>query len=258
MLRAPINPMPDTESDKRIHAGGYAWFPTTHWSVVISAGDSDSQAASAALESLCQTYWYPLYAYIRRRGHDSHQAEDLTQGFFAQFLSGNHFARAEREKGKLRSYLLGALKHYLADAADHGKRLKRGGGQAPISLDVLTGEERYLAEPADERSPDRLFERRWALTVLDRVLARLKEDYDRGGNILLFARIKPFLISKAGLGSYSEIASDLGMTEGAVGVAVHRLRKRYGQLFREEIANTVANPLEIETEIRHLAAVLST
>ena len=158
-----------------------AQFATTHWSVVLAASESESPNSREALEQLCQQYWYPLYVYVRRNGHNPQDAEDLTQEFFARFLAGNYLARVDRERARFRSYLLGALNHFLADAWDHAHRIKRGGGQVLESLDVRSGESRYTLEPAVELAPDRLFDRRWAFTLLDQVLRRLRQEYERSG-----------------------------------------------------------------------------
>ena len=232
-------------------------FATTHWSVVLAAGQSADAQASEALEQLCHTYWYPLYAYVRRRGYNHEDAEDLTQEFFARFLAGKYLARVDRERAKFRSYLLGALNHFLADAWDHAHRTKRGGGQAVPTLDLRSGEFRYTLEPLEELSPDRLFDRRWAFTLLDQVLSRLRQEYERSGKGRLFEKLSAFLPGDAELDSYGDLAKELGTTEGAVRVAVHRLRRRYGQLFSTEVAHTVANPAEIHDEMRYLLAVAS-
>lgn len=232
-------------------------FATTHWSVVLAAGQSTDAQASEALEQLCRTYWYPLYAYVRRRGYSPEDAEDLTQEFFARFLVGKYLASVDRERAKFRSYLLGALNHFLADAWDHAHRIKRGGGQALQSLDVRSGESRYTLEPVAELTPDRLFDRRWAFTVLDQVLSRLRQEYERSGKGRLFEKLSAFLPGDAEADSYADLARELGMTESAVRVAVHRLRRRYGQLFSTEVAHTVANPAEIQDEMRYLLTVVS-
>jgi len=238
-------------------SAGAASFATTHWSVVLAAGQSTDAQASEALEQLCRTYWYPLYAYVRRRGYNREDAEDLTQEFFARFLAGNYLASVDRGRAKFRSYLLGALNHFLADAWDHAHRIKRGGGQALQTLDVLSGESRYTLEPVEELTPDRLFDRRWALTVLDQVLSRLRQEYERSGKGRLFEKLSAFLPGDAEADSYGDLARELGMTESAVRVAVHRLRRRYGQLFSSEVAHTVSNPAEIQEEMRYLLAAVS-
>ena len=207
------------------------------------------------MAELCRIYWYPLYAYIRRRGHDNHAAEDLTQEFFARLLAHDFLASVDRRKGKFRAFLLACVKHFLADQWDHVQAQKRGGGQRVISLDGLDAEARYRLEPADELTPEKLFEKQWALAVLERVLARLEGESAAGGKASLFAVLKETL-SGSRPGDYAEFAVRLGMSEGAVKVAVHRLRHRYRELVREEIADTVACPEEIEGEIRYLLSCL--
>ena len=225
--------------------------------MVLAAGELEGDQAAAALEQLCRTYWYPLYAYIRRRGYPTDQAEDLIQGFFAHFLAHDHVANADRRRGRLRSHLLGALNHYLADAHDRQHRVKRGSGRPAFSLDVAAGEAGYQQEPIDDFSPDRLYERRWTITLLNQVLTRLEAEYHGGNNATLFTAIKGFLAGSDGNASYAALAAELGRTEGALRVAVHRVRRRYGELLREEIADVVADPAEIDEELRHLTAVLS-
>jgi RNA polymerase sigma factor (sigma-70 family) len=247
--------MPMPESTDEAACAGQPWFSTTHWSTVLAAGEKQSPQGAQALERLCRTYWYPLYAYVRRCGVESHDAEDLTQEFLARFLAGNGIADADPEKGRFRFYLLRSLKHFLSDAWDHERRVKRGGGQRLVSLDGPGGEERYRLEPRDELSPDRLFERRWALTLLDQVLNRLGQEYETAGKGALFGQLKRFLTDDAS-GAYPEAARKLGMSEGALRVAAHRLRRRYGELLRMEIARTVACPEEVAEEMRHLRAVL--
>ncbi len=232
-----------------------AWFDTTHWSTVLAAGEGQSPGSIQALERLCRKYWYPLYAYVRGCGLESHDAEDVTQEFLARFLAGNHVARASPDKGRFRFYLLGALKHFLSDVWDRERRLKRGGGQRPVSLDTQAGDARYRLEPKDESSPDRLFERRWALTLLEQVLTRLGKECRLAGKGAVFERLIGFLTDDES-GAYRDAARDLRMSEGAVRVAVHRLRRRYGELLRLEIAHTVACPDDVGEEMRHLREVL--
>lgn len=233
------------------------WFATTHWSVVLAAGETASPQAAQALEKLCRAYWYPLYAYIRRRGYGEHDAQDLAQGFFARFVEKNYLEAVGRQKGKFRSFLLAALNHFVSDEWDRARAEKRGGGQPFISLDDQTAEDRYRQEPADESSPEKIYERRWALTLLDQVLRQLEAESAATGKRQFFEQLKVFLLEDKGVGSYAETAARLEMTEGALRVAVHRLRQRYGELFRDEIAHTVASPEEIEEEVRHLLRVLS-
>ncbi len=232
-------------------------FTTTHWSVVLTAGQAESPRAQEALSKLCQTYWYPLYAYVRRQGHNPHDAQDLTQEFFARLLQSHYFAAADPRRGRFRSFLLGTLKHFLAHEWQKGQALKRGGGRGLISLDAHTGESRYALEPAENATADKIFERRWALTLLEQVLVRLRQEYEESGKLRLFEALKPALTGDKSSASYAEIGARLGMNEGAVKVTVHRLRQRYGALLREEIAHTVASPAEVEEELRHLLSVLS-
>ncbi len=233
------------------------YFATTHWTVVLAAGRGASPGAFEALEQLCRTYWYPLYAFIRRRGHDAHEAQDLTQGFFARFLEKNYLGDVDRSKGRFRSFLLASLKHFLANEWDRRNALKRGGGRTVIALDDREAESRYRLEPKDEWSADKIYERRWALTLLDRVLARLQEEFVSAGKAEQFEHLKLFLSLGKNAAPYADVAAKLGMTEGAVKVAVHRMRHRYRELLRNEIARTVSSPAEVEEEIRCLFQVLS-
>jgi DNA-directed RNA polymerase specialized sigma24 family protein len=232
------------------------WFQTTHWSVVLLAGHGGEAGARQALELLCRTYWYPLYAYVRRRGHGPEEAQDLTQEFFARLIANHDLARADREKGRFRSFLLAAMNHFLVSEWRKVHAAKRGGGQFVISLDGLTAEERYRREPMCERTPETLYEQRWALTLFDGALARLQQEWGSAGKAREFDRLKQFLTNEAGDGEYAQAATALDMTVGAVSVAVHRVRHRYSQLVREEIAHTVADPADLEDEVRHLFAVL--
>jgi len=227
-------------------------FAATRWTVVLAAGQAPSPQAGRALEELCRTYWYPLYAYVRRRGYEVHEAEDLTQEFFARLLAKNYLGDVDREKGKFRSFLLASLKHFLANEWDRARAARRGGGASHLSLDTQTAETRYRSEPADDLSPDRLLDRQWALALLDQVLGRLQAEFVEDGKGKLFDHLKVFLTEGKGATSYAEIAAKLGMTEGAAKVAVHRLRRRYRELLREQISQTVATPAEIDDEIRHL------
>ena len=236
--------------------GTNALFPTTHWSVVLAAGEHDSPKAADALEKLCGTYWYPLYAYIRRKGSNSHDAQDLTQGFFAHLFERNSLERVAREKGKFRSFLLASLNYFLADERDRARAQKRGGGREVLSFDAQKAEERYRLEPVDERSPEKIFERRWAMMLLDQVLSRLAQEFTDAGKRELFQRLQPFLVEGTGENTYAEVAREAGITEEALKKAVQRMRRRYHQLFREEIAQTVASSGEVEEELRHLCAVL--
>ncbi len=241
-----------SSSEAQIVAGIFA---TTHWSVVLAAKDWGSPKAAAALDRLCSCYWYPIYAYVRRHGRSPEDAQDLTQEFFTRLLARNSLAGLERGRSRFRSYLLGALKHFLADEWDRKHRLKRGGQVCHVPFDAAAGEGRYVLEAADEHSPDRLFERRWALALLDLVWRQLQTEYKAAGKEPLLARLGGFLTGEAEE-SYRAVADQLQMTEGAARVAVHRLRQRYAELFRQAVADTVESPQEIAEEMRHLVAVL--
>ena len=232
-------------------------FVTTHWSVVVAAGRNDTARARDALARLCQTYWHPLYAYVRRVGHSPPDAQDLTQEFFARLLGKNYLADADESRGRFRSFLLAALKHFLANEWDKASAQKRGGGQILIPIDFNAAETTCHFEPADETTAEKIFERRWALTLLDQVLRRLREEFVRDGRENLFEQLKPTLTEASRSVRYAEIAARLGTSEGAVKVAVHRLRQRYREVLRAEIAETVASPGEVEDELRSLFAALA-
>lgn len=232
-------------------------FLTTHWSVVLQAR-GDSPAARDALETLCRSYWRPLYAFVRREGYRPEEAEDLTQEFFARFLARKDFETPQREKGRLRSYLLVSLKHFLSNQRDCAVTIKRGRGQVPFSLEEMRESERFDLEPSDKLTAEQIYERRWANAVLDQVLARLEGEYRTAAKKPLFARLKLLLIDEPGHPSQLEIAQELQMTENAVKQAFHRLRVRYREILREQIAHTVATVAEIEDELRYLITVLRT
>jgi RNA polymerase sigma factor (sigma-70 family) len=227
-------------------------FATTHWTVVIAAGRSGSRDAEAALEELCRTYWYPLYVFVRRQTSRREDAEDLTQAFFARLLEKNYLENLNSQKGKFRAFLLAALKHFLANEWDRAHRQKRGGGIAALSLDWQDADARYQIDPADNLTPDVLYDRAWAVTLLERVLARLRDENAKGDKAKLFDQLKPFLMVGANAIPYSEVANRLGLNEGAVRVAVHRLRRRYRELLREEIGQTLFDAAQIEEEMRTL------
>jgi RNA polymerase sigma factor (sigma-70 family) len=224
----------------------------------VLATQERSPAAEAALEKLCRTYWWPLYGFVRRHGNSPEEAQDLTQGFFEMLLERRDFESVRREKGRLRSYLLVSLKNYLAKAHRREMALKRGEGQSLVPLDALLARERADLEPADTLSADKIYERRWALTLLEQVLARLEEEYRAAGNASLFEQLKELLADEPGRPSQADIAHGLGMTENAVKQAFHRLRQRYRELLQEEIAHTVAAPGDVEDELRHFISVLQT
>jgi len=238
-------------------AGRHGAFVTTQWSVVLAAGRSDTPRAQAALARLCQAYWYPLYAYVRRCGYQAPDAQDLTQEFFARLLAQNWLAQADQERGRFRTFLLAALSHFLANEWDKARAQKRGGAVQLVPLQLDSAETRYGQEPADPLTPEQCFERRWALALLDEVLNALRTEHAAAGTEEMFDALKPCLVGDRQAQPYAALAANLGMTEGAVKVAVHRLRQRYRQLLREEIANTVANPGEVDEEMHHLFAVLA-
>ena len=237
-------------------AKGSRLFTTTHWSAVLAAGHQDGPLAAEALEKLCRTYWYPLYAYVRRKGYAAHDAQDLTQAFFARLMEKQALVHIQREGGKFRSFLLTALRHFLVNEWEHRRAKKRDAQQVAYSLDELDVESRYQSEPADDQAnPEILFDRQWAATLLEQAMNRLSEDYAREGKADLFQRLQPCLTGVEPALPYADLAALLGMTDNAVKMAVHRLRKRYGELLRAEIADTVASPQEVEDEIHHLIAV---
>jgi RNA polymerase sigma-70 factor (ECF subfamily) len=235
-----------------------AGFPTTHWSVVRTAADSAAPWVREALEKLCQTYWRPVYAFVRRQGHGPDDALDLTQGFFARFLERKQVKLADPDRGRLRSFLLCSLKNFLANEYAHAQAEKRGGGRTLLSLDQLReAETHFLAEPADSAAPpDQAFEKRWAFTLLDQVLSRLREESTAAGAQTQFDALKVFVWGDQSAVSQVEVAARLGITPNALGVAVHRLRRRYGELLREAIAQTVTSKEEIDVELRHLIEVI--
>lgn len=231
-------------------------FATTRWTVVLAAGRKSSPRSDGALAELCQQYWYPLYAYVRRRVNSREDAEDLTQGFFASFLAKNYLEGLAAERGKFRAFLLAALKHFLANEWDKAGRQKRGGGIQHLSLDWQQADERFHFEPPDHATPDRLFDREWALALLEQVIQRLQAECAAEGRAELFSQARGYLMVGEAAIPYAEAAAKLGMDEGAVRVAVHRLRKRYRELLREEIAQTVNNPAQVSEELRSLQAAL--
>ena len=234
-----------------------AQFATTHWSVVLAAGDGASPRSKEALEKLCRTYWYPLYAYVRRLGNDKEVAKDLTQAFFARLLEKNYLGQVDRLKGRFRSFLLGALKHFLADEWDKARAQRRGGGTPLFSLDDDTAENRYRLEPVDEKSPDKLFDRRWALLTLEQAANRLRKEYHDTGKGELLGQLQGFLSGDLEASSYGQAAARLGMTENTLKSYVHRLRLRNRELLREVIADTVASAKQVDEELRDLHAVLA-
>ena len=236
---------------------GAAAFTTTHWSVVLDA-QSESPAAQEALEKLCRIYWRPIFSFLQRRGFGREQAEDITQGFFVSLFERGSLNAIRKEKGRLRSYLLGALKYFLTDEQRRATAIKRGKGQRIIPLEELHAQKRLEVELTDPVTPEVIYERQWASTLLECVLIRLKNEYHAAGNAALFDSLKQLLPDEPGAPSQAAIATHLGMTENAVRQAFHRLRQRYQSLMREEIAHTVATPGDIEDELRHLIAVVGT
>ena len=235
--------------------GRAATFATTHWSVVLAAGKDDCDKAHEALEQLCAAYWYPLYVFARRQGYDATESEDLTQEFFARLLQRNDLAEVGPERGRFRSFLLASFKHLLANEYHRQRTEKRGGLANLVSLEHEEPEARYRLEPADPATPETLFERRWALTVLERAMERVREEYVVSEKADLFEELKEFLSNQKSV-PHAAIAAKYGISVGAVGVTIHRLRKRYAEVLREEISHTVSIPEEIEDEIRHLIAVV--
>jgi RNA polymerase sigma-70 factor (ECF subfamily) len=236
--------------------GSGARFLTTHWSQIRAAAGSSAEAR-AALDALCRASWYPLYAFARRRGHARDEAHDLVQGFFASFLARNSLAGVSEEGGRFRGYLLAAFRHHCADERARARAAKRGGGVAPLALDPGAAEERYGREPADAETPERLFERKWALALLGRVLGRLEEEQRARGRGAAFGRLVPFLAARDEGEALADAAGALGLTPGAARVAVHRLRRRYRVLLLQEVAQTVDRPQDVEEEIRWLFDVLA-
>lgn len=240
-----------------VEFGGAGGFRTTHWSCVLQAGREDEPRAGEALEQLCQVYWRPIYAYVRRRGYPAHEAEDLVQGFFLGMLRRKGLQKADPAQGRFRAFLLTSLNNHLANEWTKGQRLKRGGGATPVSIDAQGEEERYLAEPTDEATPERLFERRWAEVVLERVTQRVRADLIAAGQEERFHALKGFLLGDAPGVTYEEAGRRLGLSVAAVTSAIHRMRSRYREFFLDEIARTVAEPADVDDEIRYLARALA-
>lgn len=232
-------------------------FATTSWTQVLAARDAPSTEARQALESLCRVYWYPLYALVRRQGHDAEESRDLTQAYFAALLEKGYLGDYDPERGRFRTFLMASVKHFLSKERDKALAWKRGGRADVVSLDAQEVEGRYRIEPVDRLTPEQIFERRWALTVLERALARLRreqEDTDRGKE---FVRLEGFLTGQQATASYRDLAAELGTSEGAVKTSIHRLRQRFGQLLRSEIAETVSSPTEVDDEVKHLLGVIA-
>jgi len=248
--------MSESEPKFNESSGGGGWFTTTHWSVVLEAGNRDSAQADAALARLCQTYWRPLYLYVRRLGHGPEDAQDMTQEFFARLLAKDYLKAADREKGKFRSFLLMAMKRLLANEWDRANRQKRGGGREIVSLDVEDAEGRRVIELADAKTPEKVFEQHWAEALLEQVFRRLAAEIGAEGKMDVFMELKGFISGQEDAGSYPEVARRLKISEGTLRVKVHRLRQRYRELLRLEVANTVDSAEAIDDEIRYLFAAL--
>jgi RNA polymerase sigma-70 factor (ECF subfamily) len=247
---SPENPTPTSNATGDI-------FATTRWTVVLAAGHRGAPQADVALEELCRIYWYPLYAYVRRHGHSREDAEDLTQAFFARLLEKNYLEGISSEKGKFRAFLLVAVKRFLANEWDRANRQKRGGGVPPLSLDWQDADTRYQIHPADNLSPDKLYDRAWAVTVLERVITRLRDESGAEGKAKLYEQLKTFLMAGKSDIPCAQAAAALDMAEGAVRVAIHRLRRRYRELLREEIAQTLSDPAQADEEMQALFSALT-
>lgn len=257
-----MTPAPVAKSPSNANAKPSRRFVTTRWSLVLQARDKGDPDGVAALADLCRAYWFPLYAFIRQRSRDGHEAQDLTQSFFARLLEKDFLDDVQPERGRFRAFLLAAVRHFVANEWDKQRAAKRGGGRWQQSLDAgrfdwESGESRYLTEPSHDLTPERLFERQWAISLLERVLSRLRDEYVNAGKRDQFETLQPFLSTDRDSANYSEAAPRLSITVEAARVAAHRLRKRYRQLLRDEIAQTVATPDEIDDEIRHLFEVLA-
>jgi len=235
---------------------GRSDFPTTRWTLVLAAGDPSRADCRDAIGSLCATYWYPLYAFVRRRGSAAPEAQDLVQEFFTRFLAGRFFDRADPAKGNFRSFLLTCLKCFLADEKDYANAQKRGGGVPPLPFEVAAGESMYTREPSHNETPEKIYERRWARALLDSVHGRLRDEFVRHGRLDHFNHLKPYLMG-GGDAPYGDLATKLGVTEGALKTGIHRLRRRYRDLLREEVAATVADPKAVDAELRFLASAMS-
>jgi RNA polymerase sigma-70 factor (ECF subfamily) len=246
----------DSDSSDPVMPSAAGCFGTTHWSIILAAGDDESASSREALEKLCRAYWRPIYTYVRRRGHAPPEAEDLTQSFFAHFLERKLLTVVDRQRGRFRTFVLHACEYFLAKQWRDASRIKRGGGQKTLSLDVAAAEDCFHNEPADQMTPERLYERQWALALLDLALDRLKQEWTAAGKETLFATLQIFLSGDPKTTTCAQTALELGMSEGAVRTAVHRLRQRYGEILRAEVAQTLSRPEDLEDELRHLLSVL--
>lgn len=248
--------MDQTRHRESLATGAGGVFVTTHWSVVLAAQDKDSPQAAEALERLCRVYWYPLYAHVRRLGHGPQDAEDLTQEFFARLLQKDYLQAADPAKGRFRTFLLVALKRFLANEWDRTHAVKRGGGRAIIPLDTGLAERLYTNDSSAESSPERAYERRWALALVEQALKNVREEYERQDKTREFEHLKPYLNAERGSIPYAQIALEFGLAESTARVLVHRLRARFREIFREEVAHTLAGSEDIAEEMRHLMEVL--
>jgi RNA polymerase sigma factor (sigma-70 family) len=248
--------MPTPEDNPTAGPVRDAQFAATSWTLVMAAKQSGSPEAGAALEKLCAHYWYPLYAYVRRKGHDPDKAQDLTQEFFYRLIRENYLGAVDRRRGKFRSFLLAAMNHFMSNQRDYERAAKRGGGQTLFSLDETDAEDRYLREPSSTMSPEKIFERNWFLTLFDQALARLREEQVAAGRAEVFDHLKQFIVDDASAGDYNAAAAKVNMTANAVAVTVHRWRERYKKLVHEEVVRTVADPSEIEEELRRFFTVM--
>ncbi len=247
--------MPPSESNRDSASVPDLRFTTTHWSVVLMAGQADSPQANEALEKLCRIYWYPLYVYVRRQGNSPEDAQDLTQIFFSRLLEKHYFAKADPDRGKFRTFLLRSMKNFLVNEWKRAGRLKRGGDLTFLSIDANVAEDRYATEPANESDPDAAYEQRWAVTLIEQVLATLRRDYSAADKARLFEELKGFIWGDKSTASYAEIAGHLNLNEGSVKVAVHRLRQRFREILRAEVAHAVARPDDVDDELRYLISV---
>jgi DNA-directed RNA polymerase specialized sigma24 family protein len=249
--------MTNPEQNDALPARRNQVFATTHWSVVVQAGAGHSTEGAAALEKLCRTYWFPLFAFVRRLGHEEADAKDLTQEFFARLLERQDFQNVNARKGKFRTFLLVSLQNFLSNQRDHARAAKRGGGKIIISLDALPLKQVHAWEPSTTQSPAQLFDQRWAMSLLAETVRQLEEEMTEAGRSEQFAALKTFLTNEPGEGEYLAVAHQLGTSSQSIAVAVHRMRQRYRELVRTEVAHTVSSPLEVEEEMRHLYAALN-
>jgi RNA polymerase sigma-70 factor (ECF subfamily) len=248
----------DFEVERDKAPAGAAQFENTHWSIVLSAANKRNPIrALESLEKLCRVYWHPLYFYARRQGESPHDAQDLTQEFFARLLQNDLLDSVDRGKGRFRSFLLAAFKHFLSNERDKARAQKRGGGQVPVPIDVHNAETHYGFEPVEKMTAEKIFERRWAMTLLEQTTARLREEYERDGKTEVFEQLKVTLTEPRGTIAYADLGRTLHMSEGAVKVAVHRLRLRYRAVLRVEVADTLADPADVEDEVRQIFRALS-